>query len=255
MAVVLDPRMPTLRLEGALEPAFRCASAARLGRLQYCAAARATYLLEDGLQTAGTRALVTDLLTVVRAALQQPVADTDADMLSLEVLLALQLILAFGHLSFLRLLLARTAPLATLMTAAVERGLADTEADRLGDIALVTDGLARGPPAAASDVGLLHARLARTGMAEIIALVAAGEGFAADLIAVWYRVLTGPPWFDEKRLQRRFAAGAAGDDVGGERAVRRRLILWVAVLVALVITAVERPFARCVTSKAALKPL
>jgi hypothetical protein len=197
------------------------------------------------------------LLTVVAAAFEQPSADADAYVLCLDVILAalLQLVLALGCLSLLGLLLAWTASLAALVTAAVQRRLADPEADRLAELALVTNGLAGRPAAAARDIDRLHAGCAWAGVADIGARVAARERLPACLAAARYVILAGPPWLGQELLQRRLAARAAHDHVGRERAMCWLLALWMAALLALVHAAVECATARRIACEAAVEPL
>ena len=129
VAVMVNSRVAAAGTPLAVEPTFWWPCAARLRRLQDSAATVATDLMKYRLGTAPARTPVTDLLTIMAAALQGPAASLDAEMLRLDgVDVCGRPILPPRCLSLCGLSLTRTAVLAALVTATAEVCLAGPHA-------------------------------------------------------------------------------------------------------------------------------
>lgn len=255
MTIVLDRGVATRRCSPAVEAALRGSSSAWLGGLKNGPATCAADLLEDGFKAAWAWSSVTDLGTLVSAALQGPSADAKADVFRFHFIGGLLLsVLSLRGLSFHGLLLSGAAVLAALVAAAVELGLTNPHAHGLGDVALVTHGRARGSATSARDVRLLEARVARAGVACIEASVAARQDLIAGLLAMGDLISARLSWLVKKLVKRRLAARAVQNDVGRRRTVRRYLVLRVASLLALMEAAVVLPSTGRAAVERSVKP-
>lgn len=126
-----------------------------------------------------------------------------------------------------------------LVSATVELCAADPHTFWLPDIALMAQRTRRSPSTAACDGHSLEAWRARTLVAGLITLVAAGQEATTCLFTVRYRLFAALSGLLEDIDQCCFATGAVRDNIGRGRTVGLALILGMTSLLALMLAAVE----------------
>jgi hypothetical protein len=160
-----------------------------------------------------------------------------------------QSVLAPGCLSLCSFLFARTANLAAFVPAAVQLRMADSSAYWVDSVSVAAGRQFARSATSAGNVDSFLARPAWIGVALVWTDMTAAQGLTAGLVAAWYLLFAGRSQSRHQLVEGRLPARACEDNVGGKGAVASCLILWVAWLLASMITAIVLSAAYLLASK------